>query len=81
MKLSVTCGLEEIASVDTFKEAWKEMYNWVMTKLNGEGLSHRLLETTCWIEGHPDWRGPMMFNDARDEACNLKLIVDGKLTY
>lgn len=54
--------------VDTFEEAWRDMYAWVKKMMDEEQLSYQVLETAIWLEtgAHPL---PVMFNAARDRAC------------
>jgi hypothetical protein len=69
-------SMEPCGEFPTFEEAFIELYKRLSKDLE-EGTSCLLVEQTIWIE--EDNEGPMMFYEARDYACNIGLLVNGKL--
>ena len=61
---------------DSFKGAFKAMFDWVKAQFAAGGISLQVLETAIWIET-PEHR-PIYFYDARDLAIDLGILVDGK---
>jgi hypothetical protein len=58
--------------VDTFEEAFKEMYDWVNKQIENHTLSYQVLETAIWIE-NPEGM-PIYFYDARDTAITMGFL-------
>lgn len=61
----------------TFKEAFTDMFKWVDDLLQKGQMSYQVLETAIWIEVTSGQ--PIMFYDARDLACEMGILKDGKL--
>jgi len=68
-------ALESLGSFSLFEEAFKALYHKIKSEPN---LSLQVLETATWIREESS-KVPIMFYDARDMACNLGLLKDGKL--
>jgi len=82
LKFNLTINLETIGSYPSFVDAFTEMYKQVKKCLE-EGYSWQALETMNWIEitNEEDVIVSVMeFYDAKDFACNIGLLTDGKLT-
>lgn len=75
----LTYGLQKIGDYKNFKEAFIELYNRLQKDLNDEGgMSYQFLETAIWIEV-PHSVTPLFFYEARDHACRIGLLQNGKL--
>lgn len=74
----LTYGLQTIGKYKTFEDAFIALYNRLNKDMEGPGMSWQLLETAVWIM-EPGEDLPTMFYDARDRACRMGLIKDGKL--
>ena len=74
-----TVGMKVVGEFDTFKLAFKALYESVMELVKG-GCALQILETTVWIvDNDMETPIPVMFYDARDHACEQGWLVDGKL--
>lgn len=60
----------------SFKEAAKDMMEYVRNLLAGEGVSFQVLETGLWIV--QPTRQPLYFYEVRDIACEAGWLVNGK---
>lgn len=83
MKANLTINMDSIGEYSNFIDAFTEMYNQIK-KFMTEGYSWQALETTNWIEITDDKSeimvGVMDFYHARDYACKIGLLTNGKLT-
>jgi len=70
-------SLDHVGEYDTFEEAFVELFK-RLTKDIKKGTSWQMVETSIWIES-PDRELPMLFYEARDRACDLGILIDGKL--
>ncbi|HEY4484480.1 MAG TPA: hypothetical protein VI978_02020 [Candidatus Paceibacterota bacterium] len=69
-KFNVVVAMENVGSLESFGEAFKVFFEKVK-KLVAEGMSCRVLKTTCWIE----YAGAVMyFYDARDLAYKVGVL-------
>ena len=73
----LTYGLEKFEPHKTFGEAFIELHKKLTADLE-KGISWQMIETTIWIleEGT---NFPEMFYEARDRACKIGLLIDGKI--
>ena len=72
-------SLKEIGSFETFKEAFKALYDIVQAELGKVTLSWQILEAATWIENTSQMINlPVLFFDARDIACDKGWLVNGK---
>lgn len=70
-------NISKVGKFDTFVEAFIKLYELLSKDLEETGTAWQLVETSIWIqEGSKD---PMMFYDARDYACEIGLLINGKL--
>ncbi len=76
MQWKAIYNLEEIGCFDTFKEAFTAIYNAIKKEPT---LSVQLLETTIWIIADGINANPIFFYDAKDLACEMGILIDGKL--
>lgn len=75
----LTFNLQELEkNYNTFEEAFADLYYMVKESIK-EGTSWQVLETMHWIEDTNLPRKPIMFYDARDRACDMGILVNGKL--
>jgi len=73
----LTYGLEKFEPHKTFAEAFIELYKKLTVDLE-KGTSWQMIETTIWI--HEEGKElPYFFYDARDMACDMELLIDGKI--
>lgn len=63
---------------ETFGEAAKNFFGRVIEKIDTGAMTFMTLETACWIQGEFDGkRSPMLFDDAKDLAFDLDIMLDG----
>lgn len=74
----LTYVLEKAGEYKTFEEAFTELYRRLNIDLENDNMSYQVLETMIWIEV-PNSMSPMLFYDARDHACRIGLLKDGKI--
>jgi hypothetical protein len=82
LKFKLTINVEEVGIYLNFVDAFTEMYKRVRKCLE-EGYSWQALETMNWIEVTNEEDvivSVMEFYNARDFACNIGLLTNGKLT-
>ena len=73
----LTYGLEMVGSYKSFSKTFMELYKRLNSDLK-EGMSWQFLETTIWIK-KVGTTSPIMFHEARDRACRIGLLIDGKI--
>lgn len=76
MKWNAVYNLEEIGCFSTFKEAFMAIYHAIKKE---PVLSVQLLETAAWIMADGQNAHPIYFYDAKDLACEMGILVNGKL--
>lgn len=76
MKWKAIYNLREIGCFGTFKEAFAVIHNAIEKE---ESLTWQLLETAIWIISASPEARPIYFYDARDIACEMGILIDGKL--
>ncbi len=75
----LTIELKEVGEYKTFSEAFRELYERVKKMLK-DGMALFTLEQTIFIETEIDGiKCPLGFYDARDLACEIGLLENGKL--
>jgi hypothetical protein len=63
---------------ETFGEAAKNFFGRVIEKIDASAMTRMTLETACWIQGDFDEkRIPMLFDDAKELAYELEIMLDG----
>lgn len=73
----LTYGLEKVGIYESFSKSFIELYKRLNVDLE-KGMAWQTLETTIWIV-KKGTNHPIMFYEARDKACNIGLLVDGKI--
>lgn len=68
-------ALESLGKFLSFEQAFRILYRRIKSE---PPLSWQVLETATWIK-EDSARVPIRFCDARDIACKLGLLKDGKL--
>lgn len=69
-------NMQRVGKYKNFVSAFTELYKRLSSDLE-KGTSWQLVETAIWIQ--EDGKTPMMFYEARDKACIIGLLIDGKL--
>lgn len=77
MRWKAVYNLEEIGCFDTFEKAFTAIYHTIKKE---EVLTWQLLETTIWLISDKPTAAPIFFYEARDMACQMGILKDGKLT-
>jgi hypothetical protein len=72
----LTYCLNDVTQHETFAEAFLELYNRLNEDMEN-GMSWQALETTIWIEKE-GLLGILPFYEARDLACDIGILKDGK---
>ena len=70
-------NLKKLGNFNSFKEAFKAIYDAILTADPDDSFSYQTLETAVWVKDDNS-PFPVMFYDARDRACDEGWIVDGK---
>ena len=74
----VVYGMQKYGNYETFEEAFAKLYRILKKDIEAGNMSWQVLETAVWIET-PKRPIPMYFYEARDHACDIGLLIDGKL--
>ena len=74
----LTYGLTKVGEFKTFEAAFIDLFDRINADFDSEGMSWQFLETMIWIET-PERDIPTFFYEARDTACTIGLLVDGKI--
>jgi hypothetical protein len=72
----LTYGMVMVFEAPSFQEVFINLYDRLQEDLKQDNMSYQFLESTVWIEKDSS---PMYFYDARDLACGLGILVNGKI--